>query len=56
MGRAIELRGDDLRRLGRQSRDSDQTRRLLALAVIYDGASRSGAAKHGGVTLQIIRD
>lgn len=60
MGKAIELRGDydgaALRRLGRQSQDSDQTRRLLALAVIYDGASRSAAAKHGGVTLQIIRD
>ena len=60
MGRAVELRGDydgdGLRRLGRQSRDSDQTRRLLALAVIYDGGRRTDAAKHGGVTLQIIRD
>jgi transposase len=29
---------------------------LLALAAIYDGATRTEAAKIGGVTLQIIRD
>ena len=33
-----------------------QTRRLLALAAIYDGASRTEAAAVGGVTLQIVRD
>src|ERR1700746_1251620 len=31
-------------------------RRLLALAAIYDGATRTEAAKIGGVGLQIIRD
>ena len=31
-------------------------RRLLALAAIYDGASRTEAARLGAVTLQIIRD
>jgi len=31
-------------------------RRLLALAVIYDGSSRTQAAEVGGVTLQIVRD
>jgi len=31
-------------------------RRLLALAAIYDGATRTEAARIGGVTLQIIRD
>jgi transposase len=31
-------------------------RRLLALAAIYDGASRTQAAMIGGVTLQIVRD
>ncbi|NKL25176.1 helix-turn-helix domain-containing protein, partial [Rhizobium leguminosarum bv. viciae] len=31
-------------------------RRLLALAEIYDGHSRSDAARIGGVTLQIVRD
>ena len=31
-------------------------RRLLALAAVSDGASRTEAAKIGGVTLQIVRD
>lgn len=48
--------GPGLRALARQSRDADQTRRLLALASIYDGGSRSAAAKLGGVGLQIVRD
>lgn len=60
MGRAIELRedydGDALRHLARRSRDCDQTRRLLALALIYDGGRRTDAARLGGVTLQIVRD
>lgn len=60
MGRAVPLRqdydGDTLRRLARASRDSDQTRRLLALALIYAGGRRIDAAKLGGVTLQIVRD
>ena len=33
-----------------------QARRLLALAAIYEGATRSEAARIGGVTLQIVRD
>jgi len=33
-----------------------QTRRLLALAMIYDGHCRSDAARFAGVGLQIIRD
>lgn len=45
-----------LRAVARQSRDAGQTRRLLALAAIYDGASRTQAAVMGGVTLQIVRD
>lgn len=60
MGRALALRedftGSDLRQRARASRDADQTRRLLALAVIYDGGSRGEAAKTGGVGRQIIRD
>ncbi len=60
MGRALALRGDftaaDLKRLARSSRDADQTRRLLALAVIYDGGSRAEAAETGGVGRQIVRD
>jgi transposase len=60
MGRALALRGDftaaDLKRLARESRDAGQTRRLLALAVIYDGESRATAAETGGVGRQIVRD
>lgn len=60
MAGAIGVRGDyegaDLRRLARRCGDADQVRRLLALAVILEGGSRSEAAKVGGVTLQIVRD
>ncbi len=45
-----------LRALAKPSRDPDQTRRLLALAAIDDGASRTEAAEIGCVTLQIVRD
>jgi transposase len=60
MGAAIGLRDDfdavGLRRLARATRSANQGRRLLALAEIYDGGSRSDAARIGGVTLQIVRD
>lgn len=60
MAAAIGLRSDfdggELRRLARSSADANQTRRLLALAVVYDGGRRSQAAAVGGVTLQIVRD
>jgi transposase len=60
MAAPIPLRPDFkaplLRRLARGSRDPDQIRRLLALAEIYDGGSRSDAARIGGVGLQIVRD
>ena len=60
MGKALALRqdytSDDLKRLARASRDADQTRRLLALAVIYAGGSRAGAARAGAVGRQIVRD
>src|SRR3954468_19489761 len=48
--------GPGLRRLAKQSRDAAQARRLLALAEIYDGGSRTDAARIGGVSLQIVRD
>ena len=60
MGRALTLRqdyiSDDLKRLARASRDANQTRRLLAMSVIYDGDSRAAAARVGGVGRQIVRD
>ena len=45
-----------LRGLAKKTKDGPQARRLLTLAAIYDGATRSEAAKIGGVGLQIIRD
>ena len=60
MGAAVRLREDyaaaQLRVLAKQSQDAGQTRRLLALAAIYDGGSRGEAAKIGGVGLQTTRD
>ena len=45
-----------LRACARAGKDAGQARRLLALAAIYEGATRTEAAKIGGVTLQIVRD
>jgi putative transposase len=45
-----------VRAAARRSKDGPQARRLLALAAIYEGATRTEASKIGGVTLQIIRD
>jgi|SRR5208282_2071158 len=60
MSMPIPLRADfnatDLRRLARGSKDASQARRLLALAMIYAGGTRTQAAEAGGVGLQIVRD
>ena len=60
MAAAVRLRdafdADRLRALARGSKDGPQARRLLALAAIYEGGTRSEAARIGGVTLQIVRD
>jgi len=57
---AIPLRDDydagALRALARRSRDARQTRRLLALAAVYDGMSRAEAARIGGMDRQTLRD
>ena len=42
--------------LAKTTRDAGQSRRLLALAEIYDGGSRTKAARIGDVGLQTIRD
>ena len=58
MGSAIGLRADydgaGLRRLARVTRSANQGRRLLALAEIYDGGSRTAAARqcHGEARLR----
>ena len=60
MAAAIALRCDyesrQLHELAKQSEDADQVRRLLALALVYDGGSRSDGARAGGVGLQTFRD
>ncbi len=60
MGAAIALRddfdGSGLRRLARAAKDAGQSRRCIALAEIYDGGTRSDAARMNGVGLQVIRD
>ena len=45
-----------MRAAARKSKDGGQARRLLSLAAIYEGATRTDAARIGGVTVQIIRD
>jgi transposase len=56
----IALRSDfddaRVRSAAKRSKDGPQARRVLALAALYEGATRSAAAKIGGVTLQIVRD
>src|ERR1043166_6915462 len=56
----IPLRRDfdarQLRGLAGRTKDGPQARRLLALAAIDGGATRTEAAKIGGVGLQIVRD
>ncbi len=51
MGSPVALRDDFdasvLRTLARRTRDANQGRRLLALTAIYDGGSRSDAARIG---------
>jgi len=60
MGRVVVLReefdGPGLRCLAKASKDAGQSRRLLALAEIYDGGRRKDAARIGAVGLQVIRD
>ena len=60
MAAAVRLREDydaaGLRELARRSADAAQTRRLLALAAIYAGGSRTEAAQIAGVGLQTVRD
>jgi transposase len=60
MAAPIRLRCDfdaaRLRALAKHSCDPDQTRRLLALALIYEGGSRTDAARMGAVGLQTVRD
>ena len=48
--------GAGLRRLARATKNAAQSRRLLALAKIYDGGSRSDVARIDGIGLKVIRN
>jgi transposase len=60
MSAAVPLRGDydaaALRELAKRSAEASQTRRLLALAELYEGGARGDAARLGGIGLQTVRD
>jgi transposase len=60
MAAAVGVRDDfaseELRKLAKATKDAAQSRRLLALAEIYDGGTRTDAARIGGVGLQTVRD
>jgi transposase len=51
-----EFSAEELRRKAGRVRDANQSRRLLALASILDGASRSDAARNAGMDGQTLRD
>ena len=60
MGRAVAVRTDyrasEVRRLAKRAKDGAQARRLLAIAAVLDGASRTEAANIGGMDRQTLRD
>jgi hypothetical protein len=47
IGLGVDLGGAALRRMSRTAKSANQARRLLAQTQIYDGGSRSEAAKFG---------
>jgi transposase len=51
-----ELSAADLRAAARRATECDQARRLLALALVMEGASRTEAARAAGMDRQTLRD
>jgi putative transposase len=60
MPAAVRMRSDfsagELRRLAATTKNANQSRRLLSLAGILDGMSRTEAARIGGMDRQTLRD
>ena len=60
MGAQVHLKDDltaaELRAAAVAAKDANQARRLLALAAVRDGRSRSEAAQAGGMDRQTLRD
>jgi transposase len=57
---ALSVRTDfsasELRRLAAATKNANQSRRLLSLAAVLDGMSRTAAARLGGMDRQTLRD
>jgi transposase len=51
-----ELSAEELRGHARRAQDGDQACRLVALALVLEGASRTAAARAGGMDRQTLRD
>ena len=51
-----ELSAEELRSQARRAKDGDQACRLVALAFVLEGASRTAAARAGGMDRQTLRD
>ena len=51
-----DLSTEELRGAARRTTDTYQARRLLALALVVDGASRTAAARAAGMERQTLRD
>jgi transposase len=61
MGQPVEITrtehsASDLRAIAAKSRDGAQVRRLLALALVLEGTSRTEAAERSGMDRQTLRD
>ena len=60
MPTAVQMRSDfsarELRRLAATTKNANRSRRLLSLAAILDGMSRTEAARIGGMDRQTLRD
>jgi transposase len=60
MGQAVPVRTDytagEVRRIAKRAKDAAQARRLLAIAAVLDGSSRTEAAELGGMDRQTLRD
>jgi transposase len=52
----LEYNAAELRDLAVKSRDTAQSRRLLAIAMVLDGSSREEAARQAGMDRQTLRD
>lgn len=51
-----DLSAEELRQAARRSKDTAQSRRLLALALVLEGHTRTAAARAAGMDRQTLRD